>query len=47
MLALRLGTLPKGFVNWALRMLAEMIVELEIAPSISHKTLRRALRKSA
>src|SRR5882757_1027859 len=30
-IALRLGPAPKGFANWTLRLLAEKVVELEIA----------------
>ena len=46
-IALRLGPPPKGFANWSLRLLAEKIVELEIADSVSHETVRRALKKTA
>ncbi len=46
-IALRLGPPPKGFANWTLRLLAEKIVELEIAPAISHETVRRTLKKTA
>jgi hypothetical protein len=45
-IALRLGPPPKGFANWTLRLLAEKIVELEIAPAISHETVRRTLKKT-
>jgi hypothetical protein len=46
-IALRLGPPPKGFANWTLRLLAEKVVELEIAEAISHETVRRALKKTA
>ena len=46
-IALRLGPPPKGFANWTLRLLAEKVVELEIAPAISHETVRRTLKKTA
>jgi hypothetical protein len=46
-IALRLGQPPKGFANWSLRLLAQQAVALEIAQSISHETLRRALKKTA
>ena len=46
-IALRLGKPPAGFANWTLRLLAEQIVELEIADSISHETVRRTLKKTA
>ena len=44
-IALRLGTPPKGFGNWSLRLLAEKAVELEIVDSISHETVRKSLKK--
>jgi hypothetical protein len=46
-IALRLGPPPAGFANWSLRLLAERIVELAIAPSVSHETVRRTLKKTA
>jgi len=45
-IALRLGPPPKGFANWTPRLLAEEVVALEIAESVSHETLRRALKKT-
>jgi hypothetical protein len=46
-IALRLGPPPAGFANWSLRLLAERVVELEIAPAISYETVRRTLKKTA
>lgn len=46
-IALRLGPPPKGFANWTLRLLAEQVVVLEIADSISHETVRKTLKKTA
>lgn len=46
-IALRLGPPPKGFANWSLRLLAERVVDLEIAPAVSHETVRRTLKKVA
>lgn len=46
-IALRLGAPPAGFAQWSLRLLAERVVELEIAPSISYETVRRTLKKTA
>ena len=43
-IALRLGPPPKGFANWSLRLLAERVVALEIAPAVSHETVRRTLK---
>jgi len=45
-IALRLGKPPAGFANWTLRLLADQVVELEIADSISHETVRRMLKKT-
>jgi hypothetical protein len=47
LIALRLGPPPKGFASWSLRLLAEKVVELCIVESISHETVRRALKKTA
>lgn len=45
-IALRLGPPPAGFANWSLRLLAERVVELAIAPMISYETVRRMLKKT-
>lgn len=45
-IALRLGTPPKGFANWSLRLLARRVVELSIVESVSHETVRRTLKKT-
>jgi hypothetical protein len=45
-IALRLGPPPTGFANWSLRLLAERVVELQIAPAISYETVRRTLKKT-
>lgn len=44
-IALRLGSPPKGYANWSLRLLARKVVELEIVEAISHETVRRTLKK--
>jgi transposase len=36
---------PKGFAKWSLRLLADKVVELKYAESISHETIRRVLKK--
>jgi Homeodomain-like domain len=46
LIALRLGSPPPGFANWSLRLLAEQVVVLEIAESISYETVRRTLKKT-
>jgi hypothetical protein len=45
-IALRLGSPPKGYANWTLRLLARKVVELEIVDSVSHETIRRTLKKT-
>ena len=44
-IALRLSDPPKGRNAWTLRLLAEKVVELEIAPTVSYQTVRRTLKK--
>ena len=44
-IALRLGKPPAGFANWTLQLLADQVVKLEIADSISYETVRRTLKK--
>jgi hypothetical protein len=45
-IALRLGSPPKGYSNWSLRLLAEHVVELGLVDSISHETIRQTLKKT-
>ncbi len=45
-IAMRLGPPPKGYANWTLRLLARKVVELEIADTVSHETIRRTLKKT-
>lgn len=37
---------PKGFAKWSLRLLADTMVELKYAESISHVTVRSVLKKT-
>ena len=46
LIALSCSKAPKGFSRWSLRMLAEKVVELKYAESISHETVRRVLKKT-
>lgn len=46
-IALRLGSAPKGYANWTLRLLARRVVELAIVDAVSHETIRRTLKKTA
>lgn len=45
-IALRLSEPPEGRNGWTLRLLAEKIVALEIAPAISHTTVGTTLKKT-
>jgi hypothetical protein len=45
--ALACSQAPEGHARWSLRLLAERLVELEIVDSISHETVRRALKKTS
>ena len=47
LIATRLGSPPKGYANWSLRLLARKVVELKIAKSVSYETVRRTLKKTA
>jgi hypothetical protein len=44
--ALACSALPDGHARWALRLLADELVRLEVVDSISHETVRRTLKKT-
>ncbi len=44
--ALACSPAPDGRTRWTVRLLAEKIVELKIAPSVSHMTFQRTLKKT-
>ena len=46
LIALACSKVPKGRVAWTLQMLADKLVELEVVASVSHETVRRALKKT-
>lgn len=46
-IATRLGSPPKGYAHWTLRLLARQVVALEIVESVSYETVRRTLKKMA
>jgi hypothetical protein len=46
LIALSCGEPPKGYARWSLRLLADRMVELEYADSISHETVRTVLKKT-
>ena len=37
---------PKGSARWTLHLLADKMVEMQYAPSLSHETVRRTLKKT-
>jgi len=45
-IATRLGPPPKGYSTWSLRLLARKVVELGIAETVSHETVRQTLKKT-
>ena len=45
-IAMRLGSPPKGCGKWTLRLLARKVVELEITDSVSYQAVRRTLKKT-
>ena len=46
LIALACSATPDGRKAWTLRMLADKLVELEVVKTISHETVRRALKKT-
>lgn len=47
LIALTCGAPPVGHTRWSLRLLADRLVELEIAEDISYQTVRRILKKTS
>ena len=45
LIALRCSEAPEGHNKWTLRLLADKMVELEYVESISHESIRTALKK--
>ena len=46
LIALACSQAPPGRCRWTLRLLADKLVELEVADSISYETVRRTLKKT-
>ena len=46
LIALACSATPDGRKAWTLRMLADKLVELEVVETVSHETVRRALKKT-
>ena len=47
LIALTCGTPPDGHDHWTLRLLADRMVELQYADSLSHETVRTVLKKTS
>jgi transposase len=46
LIALACSDAPEGYQRWTVRLLADKAVELEFAPSVSHMTVQRVLKKT-
>lgn len=46
LIALACSQPPEGRTSWTLRLLAQRLVELEVVDSVSHETVRQALKKT-
>lgn len=46
LIALACSDAPAGRTRWTVRLLAEKVIELQIAPSISHMSVQRVLKKA-
>jgi transposase len=46
LIALSCSKAPEGYTRWSLRMLADKMVELKYAESISYETVRQVLKKT-
>ena len=44
--ATRLGPPPAGYATWSLKLLTRRVAELGIVDSVSHESVRRALKKA-
>jgi len=45
LIALACSEAPEGYRRWTVRLLADKAVELDLAPSVSHMTVQRVLKK--
>jgi len=46
LVAISCSKAPEGYARWSLRMLADKMIELKYAESISHETVRQVLKKT-
>lgn len=47
LIALACSAPPEGRAHWTLRLLADKLVELEYLPTVSHETVRQALKQTS
>jgi transposase len=47
LLAIAKGSAPEGRARWTLHLLAGKLVQLKVIPSVSHETVRKALKKTS
>lgn len=47
LIALACSAPPEGRVAWTMQLLADKLVELEVVPTVSDETVRRALKKTS
>ena len=47
LIALACSPAPPGHDHWTLRLLAGKVVELGLAPALSHETVRQRLKKTS
>ena len=47
LIALACSPAPEGHDHWTLRLLAGKVVELGLAPALSHETVRQRLKKTS
>lgn len=47
LIAISCSKAPGGYARWSLRMLADKMVELKYAESVSHETVRQVLKKTS
>lgn len=46
LIAISCSKSPEGYARWSLRMLADKMIELKYAESVSHETVRQVLKKT-
>lgn len=47
LIAISCSKAPEGYARWSLRMLADKMIELQYAESVSYETVRKVLKKTS